>query len=266
MSGKVIAVCNQKGGVGKTTLTLNLGAALTRMGKNVLLIDCDPQANLTMGLGHQSPDELPVTLPHVMDSVIKNGGRTDNLIMLNQREFIMHAHGMDFIPSSIELAELETRLLNTISRETILKKIIVSFKQDYDYVLLDGMPSLNILTVCTLTAADCVLIPTQPQFFSIKGIELLLSTIASVKENLNPDLTIEGALVTMYDNRLSFAREVLNTLVSSYSRYFKIFDTKIPMSVRVTESQAQGRSIFDTDSTGKIAAAYDAFAKELIGK
>jgi chromosome partitioning protein len=171
---------------------------------------------------------------------------------------------MDFVPSSIELTGIENILINTMSRENVLKKFIGYIKDDYDYVLLDCMPSLNFVTINALNAADRVLIPMQPQFFSAKGLELLLSTIANVKENLNPALTVEGALITMFDGRLNFHKETLDIVNRAYGEYFRIFDTKIPVSVRVTETQAQGRSIFDHDPKGRIALAYAAFAKELI--
>jgi chromosome partitioning protein len=176
----------------------------------------------------------------------------------------LHAQGMDFVPSSIELAETENLLVNAMSRENVLKKIMGTFKDGYDFLLLDCMPSLNFVTVNALNAADRVLIPMQPQFFSAKGLELLLSTIANVRENLNPGLTIEGALITMFDGRLKFHNEVLDIVKNAYGKYFRIFETKIPVSVRVTEAQAQGRSIFDRDPRGKIAQSYAAFAKELI--
>ena len=232
------AISNQKGGCGKTSMTLNLGASLARMGHKVCLVDCDPQANMTMALGCQQPDELPVTLPHVMQDIIIAGGRVENAGLVQKREYILNAQGLDFVPSSIELSALENILINTISRESILKKFISFIKDDYDYVLLDGMPSLNIMTVCTLNAADRILIPTQPQFFSAKGIELLLNTIANVRDNLNPNLTIKVALITMYDSRLNFHREVLSILTNTYGGYFQTYETKIPVSVRVTEAQA----------------------------
>ena len=269
----VYAVSNQKGGCGKTTLTLNLGASLARMGHKVAIIDCDPQANATMALGCPQPDELPVTLPHIMSAIINNGGETENLELLENRRYILQSQGMDFVPSSIELTGIENILINTMSRENVLKKFVGYIKDAYDFVLLDCMPSLNFITINALNAASRVLIPMQPQFFSAKGLELLLSTIANVRENLNPDLTIEGALITMYDNRLKFHRETLAIVDRAYGEYFKIFDAKIPRKsvchrhtapVRVTETQAQGRSIFDHDPNGRIAVAYAAFAKELI--
>jgi chromosome partitioning protein len=260
----IYAVSNQKGGCGKTSLTLNLGAALARMGYKVCLCDVDPQANMTMALGYPQPDELPVTLPHVMREIIENGAGPERSELLRKREYILHSQGMDFVPSSIELTGTENILINTVSRENVLKKLIGLFKDEYDFILLDCMPSLNFVTINALNAADRVLIPMQPQFFSAKGLELLLSTIANVRENLNPDLAIEGALITMFDGRLNFHREVLNIVKTAYGDCFRIFDTKIPVSVRVTETQAQGRSIFDHDPRGKIAQGYAAFAKELI--
>ena len=260
----IYAISNQKGGCGKTSLTLNLGASLARMGYKVCLVDCDPQGNMTMALGYQQPDELPVALPHIMNEIIRNGGKLDNSELIKNREYILHAQGMDFVPSSIDLADTENVLINAISREYVLKKFINYIKGDYDYILLDTMPSLNFVTINALTAANRVLIPVQPQFFSAKGLEMLLSTIVNVQDNLNDKLTIEGALITMYDSRLNFHRQVLDIVNSAYGQYFRIFDTKIPVSVRVTETQAQNRSIFDLDPKGKIAEAYAAFTTELI--
>jgi len=263
---QIYAISNQKGGCGKTSLSLNTGAALVRMGYKVCIIDCDPQANATMALGYPQPDELPITLPYIMNALIQTGGtnQTEVAEMLYSREYVLHAQGMDFIPSSIELTAIENTLINTMSRENVLKKLISHIKDDYDFILLDCMPSLNFITINALNAADRVLIPMQPQFFSAKGLELLLSTIANVRENLNPNLIIEGALITMYDQRLKFHRETLDIVSSTYGKFFRVFDTKIPISVRVTETQAKGRSIFDHDPKGKIAESYAAFARELI--
>lgn len=261
----IYAVANQKGGVGKTTLTLNLGACLTRMGYRVCLVDADPQSNMTMALGCQQPDELPVTLPHIIHDIIKAGLKLDNTVLTEERGYIQRSQGMDLIPSSIELTGIENVLLNTMNRENVLKKFINHIKNDYDFVLIDCMPSLNFITINALTAANRVLIPVQPQYFSARGLELLLQTIANVRENLNPKLMIEGALITMFDNRLGFQKEVVETVTTAYGGHFRIFDTKIPMSVRVTEAQASGQSIFDSDSKGKVAKAYGLFAKELIG-
>ncbi|MCL2772756.1 MAG: ParA family protein [Oscillospiraceae bacterium] len=260
----IYAISNQKGGVGKTTLTLNLGASLSRMGKKVLLIDLDPQANLTMAVGYQQPDELSVTIAAVIQEIISDGFKPEHSELLRKREYILNNQDMDIIPSSIDLINIEAVLINKISRENALKKLINYVKNDYDIILIDTMPSLNILTINALNAADRVLIPMQPQFFSAKGLELLLSTIANVKENLNPRLDITGVLITMYDGRVKFHKEVINTLNETYGKYFRIFDTKIPMSIRVTETQARSTSIFEHDPNGKIAESYRFFAEELI--
>jgi chromosome partitioning protein len=260
------AISNQKGGVGKTTLTLNLGVSLARKGYKVLTIDLDPQANMTMALGYPNPDELPVTMFHIMQEIINVGFKPEQSELLQKREYILHSQNMDFIPSSIELIGIENILINTISRENVLRKFTNYIKSDYDFLIIDTMPSLNFVTVNALNAADKVLIPMQPQFFSAKGLELLLSTIANVKENLNPNLEIEGVLVTMYDNRLNFHKEVIGTVDETYGKYLRIFKTKIPVSVKVTETQARATSIFEHCPSGKIAESYLMFAEELINK
>lgn len=262
----IYAIANQKGGVGKTTLTLNLGASLAKMGYKVCLIDCDPQANMTMGLGYIQPDELQITMSDLIQEIINLGSNEKNSELLNKREYILKAQGMDFIPSNIKLANIESNLSNAISRENILKKLIKRIQNDYDFILLDTMPSLSILTINTLTVADKVLIPVQPQFFSAKGLELLFGTIINVKEELNPSLEIAGALVTMYDSRINFHKETVKVLEETFKQYFKIFNTKIPMSIKATESQALSISIFEHDPTSKIAESYDLFMRELLGK
>ena len=255
---KIITVANQKGGCGKTTLVLNLGAALSRMDYKVCLIDCDPQANMTMALGYQQPDEILVTISNIIQEIINGGLKSD------KKDFILHGHHMDFIPSNIELSAMENILINAISRENILKKLIAVIKDDYDFILLDTMPSLNFITINALNAADSVLIPMQPQYFSAKGLELLMIAIKNVKENLNPDLHIDGILMTMYDNRLNFHKEVAVTVAENYGKHLKIFETKIPISIRVTEMQARAQSVFDGDPSSKISESYANFAKELI--
>jgi len=171
---------------------------------------------------------------------------------------------MDFIPSNIKLTSVENMLVGVMSRENILKKIINYIKNDYDYILIDTMPSLNLITINALNAAGSVLIPMQPQYLSVKGLEMLLSTIESVKENLNPNLKIEGILMTMYDNRLTFHKEIVDTMLNGFGDNIKVFDTKIPVSVRMTETQAKSESIFDYDPHGKISESYENFTKELI--
>jgi len=261
---KIVTIANQKGGVGKTTLTVNLGVSLSRMGKRVCLIDCDPQANLTMVLGYSQPGELPVTLPNLILDLINSNLKPEQTELLQKREYILRGLGMDFIASNINLTGAENILVSVMSRENVLKKIINYIKADYDYILIDTMPSLNLITINALNAAGSVIIPMQPQYLSAKGIELLLSTIENVKENLNPALKIEGILVMMHDNRLIFHKEIVDTIGEAFSG-IKIFKTKIPVSVRVTETQAKSMSIFDYDPTGKIAESYENFAKEFTG-
>jgi chromosome partitioning protein len=261
---KIITIANQKGGVGKTTLTVNLGTSLSRMGKRVCLIDGDPQANLTMILGCHQPDELSATLSHVMQELINSNFDTENSEFINKREYMLNKQNITFIPSSISLIGIENILVNVMSRENVLKGFINYIKDDYDYILIDTMPSLNLITINALNAADSVLIPMQPQYLSAKGLEMLLSTIGSIKKVLNPNLEIEGILITMYDNRLTFHKEIVETLINGFGDRLKIFNTKIPISIRVTETQAKSASIFDYDPNGKISESYENFTKELI--
>lgn len=261
---KVITIANQKGGVGKTTLTVNLGISLFRIGKRVCLIDCDPQANLTMVLGCHQPDELPITLSHVMQELINSNFDFENSEFIKNRQYILHNQNIDFIPSNISLIGIENILVNVMSRENVLKGLLNHINEDYDYILIDTMPSLNLITVNALNAANSVLIPMQPQYLSAKGLEMLLSTIGNIKKVLNPSLEIEGILITMYDNRLTFHKEIVETMISGFGNNLKIFNTKIPISVRVTETQAKSASIFDYDPSGKISESYENFTKELL--
>ena len=188
---KVIALTNQKGGVGKTTTAVNLGVGLAQQGKKVLLIDADAQANLTMALGYNRPDDLPFTLSTVMQDIID-----DKTVDVSQG-IIHHKEGVDLIPSNIELSGLEVRLINALSRESVLKTYVNEVKRDYDFVLIDCMPSLGMITINSLAAADSVVIPTQPHYLSAKGLELLLRTVSKVKRQINPRLRIDGILMTM---------------------------------------------------------------------
>ena len=188
---KVIALTNQKGGVGKTTTAVNLGVGLAQQGKKVLLIDADAQANLTMALGYNRPDDLPFTLSTVMQDIID-----DKTVDVSQG-IIHHKEGVDLIPSNIELSGLEVRLINALSRESVLKTYVNEVKRDYDFVLIDCMPSLGMITINSLAAADSVVIPTQPHYLSAKGLELLLRTVSKVRRQINPRLRIDGILMTI---------------------------------------------------------------------
>ena len=261
---KIITIANQKGGVGKTTLVLNLGAALSLMDYKVCLIDCDPQANMTMALGYPQPDELPVALPHLMQELISIGLKIEKSELMPKRQYILNTQGFDFIPSNIELIGVESILYTAINRENVLKKIADYIKNDYDYIIIDTMPSLNFTTINALNSSDNIIIPMQPQYFSAKGLELLLSTISNVKDTLNRNLEITGVLITMYDTRLKFHKEVIDTVNKAYGKNLNIFDTKIPISIRVTEMQANSRNLFQCDPNGKIAVSYKKFAEELL--
>ena len=255
---KVIAVTNQKGGVGKTTTAVNLGAALAKQSKNILLIDADPQGSLTVSLGVRNPDSLDVSLATVMQDVIEDRP------FLKGDGIIRHAEGMDLMPSNIELSGLETALFNVMSRESILKNYVNKVKGDYDYVLIDCMPSLGMMTINALTAADSVIIPTQPNFLSAKGMDLLFRSIARVRRAINPELKIDGVLMTMVDGRTNNARDVTASLRATVGQKIRIFDTEIPHSVRAAECSQLGQSIFAHDPGGKVAEAYERLAEEVM--
>ncbi len=226
---KVIALTNQKGGVGKTTTAVNLGVSLAQQGKKVLLIDADAQANLTMSLGYNRPDDLPVTLSTIMQDIIE-----DNPIDV-QKSILHHGEGVDLLPSNIELSGLEVRLINAISRESVLKTCISEVRKNYDYVLVDCMPSLGMLTINALAAADSVVIPTQPHYLSAKGLELLLRSVSKVRRQINPPLRIDGILMTMVMPRTNISKEITATVRSAYGQKIKVFDTQIPHSIRAVE-------------------------------
>ncbi|MCP1102766.1 chromosome partitioning protein [Aequitasia blattaphilus] len=255
---KVIALTNQKGGVGKTTSTLNLGVDLARRGKKVLLIDVDAQANLTMALGYRKPDDLPFTLANVMQNIM------DDKTIPADAGILHHNESIDLMPSNIELSGLEVRLINAISRERILKSYISTVRQNYDHILIDCMPSLGMMTINALAAADSVVIPTQPHYLSAKGLELLLRSISKVKRQINPKLRIDGILMTMVMSRTNMAKEITASVKSVYGQKIKVFDAAIPHSIRAVEASAEGQSIFAYDKGGKVAAAYEQFGREVM--
>ena len=254
----VMAVVNQKGGTGKTTTTENLGIGLAMEGKKVLVVDTDPQASLTISLGYPVPDELPVTLSDLMAKVM-----TEQHIEAGEG-ILHHPEGIDLIPSNIELSGLEVSLVNAMSRETILRQYLDTMKKNYDFILLDCMPSLGMLTVNALAAADTVLIPVQAQYLPAKGLEQLLQTISKVRRQINPKLKIEGILLTMVDNRTNYAKDISSLIRESYGGKLKVYKTDIPRSVRAEEISAEGKSIFKHDPKGKVADAYRVLTKEVL--
>jgi chromosome partitioning protein len=255
---KVIAVANVKGGVGKTTTVLNLGYALSELGKRVLLVDIDPQSNLTMGLGVNNPDELETTLYHLIMAVI------DHKELPDKDKYILTFGNTDLIPCSIDLAGAgQFRLTSAMNRERVLDKILANLKDDYDYIIIDTAPTVTLLTVNALVACHTVLIPTTPEIFAVKGIELLLETLYQARD-VNPAIAVEGILMTICDTRTNRFKTIYNDIQDAYGKAFRIFDTLIPISTKVGESNLYGRSIIEYQPNSKVAAAYREFAKELV--
>ena len=256
--GTVTAVVNQKGGTGKTTTCENLGIGLAMEGKKVLLVDTDPQASLTISLGYPMPDRISPTLSDLMKKIV-----SDQPIESDEG-ILHHPEGVDLVPANIELAGMEVSLVNVMSRESILKQYLDRVKKEYDFILLDCMPSLGMLTVNALAAADNVLIPVQAQYLPAKGLEQLLQTVNKVKRQINPKLRIEGILLTMVDSRTNYAKDISALIRENYGGKLKVYQTDIPRSVRAEEISAEGKSIFRHDPKGKVAEAYRVLTKEVL--
>ena len=254
----VMAVVNQKGWTGKTTTCENLGVGLAMEGKKVLLVDTDPQASLTICLGHPVPDQLSPTLSDMMGKILLEQPIAPGEGILH------HPEGVDLMPANIELSGLEVSLVNAMSRETILRQYLDTVKQNYDFILLDCMPSLGMLTVNALAAADNVLIPVQAAYLPAKGLEQLLQTINKVRRQINPKLKIEGILLTMVDSRTNYSKEISSLIRENYGGKLKVYKTDIPRSVRAEEISAEGTSIFKHDPKGKVADAYRVLTKEVL--
>lgn len=257
-AGKVLALCSQKGGVGKTTSCVNLAVGLVKAGKKVLVIDNDPQGSMTASLGYQNPDELPVTLATILARIVEDEPFEDTFGILH------HEEGIDLLPANIELSGMEVSLVNIMSRERVLEQYIERVREKYDYILIDCMPSLGMLTINALASADAVIIPVQAAYLPLKGLEQLIRTIGKVRKQLNRQLEIGGILITMVDNRTNYARDISELILDTYGSRIRIFPQSIPLSVRAAEISAEGISIFKHDPKGKVADAYWQMTQEVL--
>ncbi|MDE5810827.1 MAG: AAA family ATPase [Muribaculaceae bacterium] len=251
--GKIIAIANQKGGVGKTTTTINLGASLANEGKRVLIIDADPQANATSGYGIDPRSMTSSIYESLVDDYPLGASRVATCV-----------EGLDLIGSRIDLAGAELELISKPNREQVLKKLLDQVKNDYDFILIDCSPSLGLITVNALTAADSVIIPVQAEYFALEGISKLLNTIRIIKSKLNPELEIEGFLLTMYDARLRLANQIYEELKGHFGDM--VFNTVIPRNIRLSEAPSHGLPALLYDAESRGATSHILLAKELIEK
>ena len=255
---KIIAVANQKGGVGKTTTTFNLGVGLARKGKRVLLVDCDPQGDLTICCGYQDNDEIETTVATIMQKVIADEE-------IGVYEGIIHQpEGVDLLPANIELSSMDLQLVSTMNRERILSIYLNSVKNNYDYILIDCMPSLGMITVNAFCAADSVIIPVQAQYLPLKGMTQLTKTIGKVQRQLNPKLVIDGIVLTLVAENTRLAQRTEQNIRECYGGSIKVFDSRIPVAVKCAEISVVGKSIYSYDGNSKVARAYENLTKEVL--
>ena len=255
---KTIAIANQKGSVGKTTTAFSLGVSLANNNKKVLIVDADPQANLTTYMGYYDENELPVTLSTLLERYIEDKE-------INSEEAILHhQEKVDLIPSDLSLAMTESNLQNAMSREYAMKNCLSSLKDKYDYIIIDCMPSLSMITTNALACSDQVIIPVQSQYLSARGMGNLLNIVSRVRRQLNKELKVGGILMTLVDNRTKLPFTIRKELEINFGNIVKLYDTQIPFAVKTAESSSKGKSIFAYDKNSKVAEAYSQFAKEVL--
>ena len=255
---RIIAVANQKGGVGKTTTCVNLGIGLAREGKRVLLVEADAQGSMAVSLGIREPDELEVTLVNILEKIINDEDVEPG------EGIIHHTEGVDFIPANIELAGLETSLVNVMSREQVMRLYLDGTRDRYDYIIIDCMPSLGMITINALVAADSVLIPVEAAYLPVKGLQQLIKTIGTVHRRLDTRLSIMGTLLTKVVLRTNFAKDIAEQIREVYGNKIHIFANCIPMSVRAAETTAEGKSIYLHDPKGIVAEGYRFLTEEVL--